>query len=817
MQVLFDIKEWGGLFTNGDPEDAPEGALTDCQNMRSRNGRLIKTFGLGVKIDSAMAANVDSIYTYIHDQLSGDKLYIGVYVNNSTYVATVYAWNGSNWVGINSISGITFAGTYYHADAKNPIIQESGILRFLPGNTGEPDGSHEAKGIWLGYIDRDFFDGNYLAADTGAVASAATAGGGTQTAFTSNGHGMSAGEVVINSGFTITAYNGTFTIDSVTTNTYTVTVAFDADDTGTWTVDRDRFYNYDIEPIVDTAFFTSTTAVGFRKTELPNYTSSTFPAEDIYYYRFSFVYDGVQESPLSKASMRWEVSAASKFLMIRFDGRTISTFNKRITAMKVYRSSNIDRDFKHIHTIDFLRKSTEIKTNSSGGYNGKYAAYIPALSVYNFDGGQTYKLSIDGASYINIDNPGAGTGNDTVVFTSDTVNSDKWDENWILRRRDDVDGDLASGTDGCYAGTYCFIIDESVDESAYVGGVIYMGHYRVIDQSVAKAVHYEDEYTTERKDSVWWLMSVQDGLYYSTRVGTVINYFFFDTGDLSEGAYHPLAGDLTRGVKNPIEGFNSIKINGKYAIINGNRLMQTDIILDPGGANEAHDDWLSYSEPGQFDVNPVSNVMYIEDREGGPTMGLASVFGNTVILKRKSIITLFHKNYPDNPESWQMQESAHNIGCISEYGYCVVKDSLYVCSYDGIYKLKPNNLAESDQTPTEILRISEPINDIYLALTVEQKQSIRLEYDQQTSELILVQYMSQTLTGSADGGGGTTIDFTSVGHGLKAGDAIILADCANGDYDGAHTVNSVTDDTFNVTESWGGAGGHVSGSFYYYG
>lgn len=68
----------------------------------------------------------------------------------------------------------------------------------------------------------------------GSVSAAATANGGLKTAFTSTAHGLSAGDTVVHSTFTVPSYNGTFVIESVTTDTYTIVVAYVSTDTGLW-------------------------------------------------------------------------------------------------------------------------------------------------------------------------------------------------------------------------------------------------------------------------------------------------------------------------------------------------------------------------------------------------------------------------------------------------------------------------------------------------------------------------------------------------------------------------------------------------------
>ncbi len=107
-----------------------------------------------------------------------------------------------------------------------------------------------------------------------------------------------------------------------------------------------------------------------------------------------------------------------------------------------------------------------------------------------------------------------------------------------------------------------------------------------------------------------------------------------------------------------------------------------------------------------------------------------------VILKKGSISILNIKTSPASPGSWALTQAIHQIGNLAPKGYVSFHDMLFVCAYDGIYLLSPNNLAESDATPTELLRVSEPINDIYLALSETQRAAIKGMHDPKKSEVL---------------------------------------------------------------------------------
>lgn len=71
------------------------------------------------------------------------------------------SWDGSGdceyrWIDISSRYDV---GTLYHKKDRNPIIPFGDTLRVLPGNIAKV-GSNEAKGAWVGWIDRSLFNGN---------------------------------------------------------------------------------------------------------------------------------------------------------------------------------------------------------------------------------------------------------------------------------------------------------------------------------------------------------------------------------------------------------------------------------------------------------------------------------------------------------------------------------------------------------------------------------------------------------------------------------------------------------------------------------
>ncbi len=659
---VVDMTRFDGIFTNGDNEDMAKEFLTKLENLRPLNGKLVKTFGLGEKhVDGGTPATAeicDNIHTFISDYLTSDSLagdvIVGVFVNNSTKVVTLYGYDKATtaWVTLDTLTDISFSGTYYHDNAENTMLVIGDTLRIFPGGVSKADGSNESIGIWIGYIDRKYFDGAY-------------------------------------------------------------------DPTA-------QFYSYDIPLDKPTLAITIT--------QLDSYAGTDFADKDVYYYKLAYVYDGIQLGPLSDVTGKWAVTdsdTADKWVAITLGAIAEGSHNKRITAIRVYRTLQSEatgaaRQFEHIQTIDLGRASTDVAGAANGAYTGDDYCYIPALSVKTFLGGSAYTLEVNGTGgFRAVANPGAG--DEFVVFsiTGTDLTADDWDGSWEMK---EDGGAFANGSDGFYGGTQAVIVSSSLSDNQYVGGVIYLdsdfANTRVIDKNVGFAVHF-DTALTGKNNVFWRVMQPGKGLYFPIKpTGTTHLYRIFD-------------GDTTGGELHPLEDVPSIKINGELSAVIAERMWHTGtIVLDPGGKGEARIDVAAFSERGQHDVFPSGNIVPISDREGGKVKSIEEMFGSPVFLKEHSIIRLHVKDYPDTPASWYPEQSAHNIGCMGKGGSCVAHGVLYTPAADGIYRLTANNLAESDSTPTESLRVSEPINDKYLALTAAQKALMRCEYNQATTEVV---------------------------------------------------------------------------------
>jgi len=182
-----------------------------------------------------------------------------------------------------------------------------------------------------------------------------------------------------------------------------------------------------------------------------------------------------------------------------------------------------------------------------------------------------------------------------------------------------------------------------------------------------------------------------------------------------------------------IQSVYSNRINAQHSVKLKGRLFMGDLFLNPEDKQEERPDWIAYSELNQYDVRPVSNVITLDDREGGAVTGLAILFGRLVIFKPQAI---FIMNVPDpaDPNSWTITESKHSIGNIAPEGVVEIHDSVYYVFHDGIYALTSNMVADSTATPSIMDKISLPIEDQFNL--ANSKKDIKGIYNQKDSEVL---------------------------------------------------------------------------------
>jgi hypothetical protein len=695
-----------GVYSNADSEDLSNKFARTLKNLISRTGKLEKTFDYGVKfqydvlepidtgnwvdsdttwedekfwvddgttVDTAIGQTITNLTTYFNENFStptgsGDG-YAIIGLEYTANVLSLIYFDGDSWESISNMLENALP-TIYHKDDVNPIIQENGILRLLPGNVGLVS-AHVASGLWIGYIDRDFFDEIYQAD---------------------------------------TDYNAGF-----------------------------YAYEIDIEaPDIDDLSLTSSLISG-----------GSYTADTTRYYKLSYVYDGENESFLS--DQHEKTFTADTLLKASFT-ITLADHNKRITAINVYRSDtgqdaetagSESGSFNKIVSIDLTRKESDYVGNSQYCYAMFRRFYITDTgtvtpSVYTGDwkiytASQEFKLEWDG--YPNSDD-------EFVVILHSSVSDltvQGSNVSWELRRYNALgtiyDKVAEDTTNGCWYGdnkiiiynpTYMqFFDDFDFGTDQYIGSLLFTNDTEidVISATGKRVITVSDNYAANFSNKAWKILVQSKGLYYWDDNTTTVTGYFFDN-DITEGDVFPL-------LNSP-----SIEVNGEYAIYHRGRLWQFNVVLDPNSKREVHKDWLTYSELDQPDINPVSNVIRIDDPLGGDGTGLAVSFGSLVLFKEHSVFKLIIPD-PSDDTTWELTDSIFSRGNIAKHGLVQVGHIAYFCSYDGIYELDVNFQAAADDTPLIQNRISEPINDKYLALDdVTEKPNIIGRYDQINAEVI---------------------------------------------------------------------------------
>lgn len=709
-----EIKQIKGLFTNADQSDIADEFVTELENFKPLHGKITKTFGVGdffgldvldiistgnwvdtgnvwddgqywldaggATLDKALDESIINLVTFFNPNAeagsgygSGDGyVLIALAISSTTGVVTFYYWNGIDWENVTGlIKNTSSVETFYHIYGKNPVIQENGIIRFLPGGekyAGSGSAIHQPNAAWLGWIEREFFDGLYSADDSDYVPG-------------------------------LYMYEAHPERPDISSSGLNATVTVEAG--GTWqATDASRFY------------------------------------------KIAYKYDGINLSLLSE-----EIKVTftnDTYLKIVMTIDTL-TFIKRITSIEVYRSETgniedvideIDGSYELIHSIDLIRDLDNIDVISGeSGLCGIRKIYIPDIASATEHGYPTpnfndWQIIIDGDTY-GINAPTDPYSLTQTIYTAlSDMSDDYWGVSWeIYVRTGGGYQKVWSGT-AAYAGEQLMIMDE---ENSYATGVLagsllivkdttYIT--KVVDTNHLRAIKVATAFSSNFGTEDWQLLTMANGLYYFEEDGTDINIYFFDT-------------KITEGTAYPLLNSPSIKVNAEQALYHLNRLWQFGrLVLDPGGENKEHDDWLTYSEINQPDVNPVSNVKRIADLTGGEGTGIATTFGSVLLLKQNSIHKMLIDDITD-PTTWKLLDSTFKRGCIAKKGYIQIGHVVYFCASDGIYKLDVNFQAAVDETPLIHNRISEPINNIYLALNnISQKPYITCGYDKIETEII---------------------------------------------------------------------------------
>jgi len=781
------IGDFEGLFTNADLEDIKAEQATVLKNFEPHNGRLRKTFALGDRLSANLTASGYTVYgmfTWIQDSLSLDtvaatdgQLYMGYLVNDTTNKVALRFWKGTVWLAQTAVFKNTLP-TVYHKEDYNPIIQDGGIVRSLPGNVGLADGSNESKGLWMGYIDREYFEQTYDPAAgfyiyTAPLEAPDLSSSGldieVDTIFFA-GIDRTAGTYYYKLAYIYDGIQESPTSElfgAVLTESSSVELSFTINKS-TWNKRITGMNVYRSNSPDSIGGYSKIGVIDFTR-DVTNFESGLDGAynlkERIYFtdatgWNFSMwtsQWFFIRTSNVIKRTPTPDMTGTGNKMFISYDPINGSAFNENYEVWGVNSGETaISRKFSRTvgcyggDRVIYLPDYSYDENSLTGSYFLYYDDIKPTIGIItrNKDNaieisGRMSSASRTGNRQWKILRPRDGT------YFTDTLTTSKF-EITTIKGADSLQGTyfVLPSPDTSYLVWWDTTASGSTPDSLYdydSSNILIRvwqdtGFTDVqIGSILAYALNSLDDFTASNIGSLVTIDCDSTGITTEIFEGDSLQTNFtlrtlVIGGGSSSVVYTFYEPGLSQGAQYPLDGEPSQKINGQYAMMASNRLFLGNIVLDPGGFNEVHTDWLAYSELDQPDVMPASNVIPVNDREGGPITGVAEMFGNVVIMKRFAINILNVKDYPDDPTRWRFIQSIHNIGNIADRGYLSVQGRLYVIAVDGIYMLSPNSAAETDMTPTENLRISDPINDVFDALTYAQKQAIISEYNQYTGE-----------------------------------------------------------------------------------
>jgi hypothetical protein len=646
------------------------------------------------------------------------------YPANFVYHASFRACMG--WVELFQGLDVDLEIDLFHKADRNPIVMDSGILRFLPGAVGSV-GANEAKGLWYGYIDRDYYDGlvsidGLRAYDKTPLPPAkATQDDVAVSIIAFVGIGGGAVETYLRYSY---VYDGIE--ESFLSEAYTADLLAAVDKAvfrlrlydGTETNPRSsaritaiRIYEMD---------GTSSLATGELITEISLTLPTTRNNYSVtgYANKYVLINEAVSPAPVGENTGVISGVGAGGVGEIEVTSSTVHGLEAGDFVTQAgttdyngqYEIQSVIDTYRYVVNDTFVSNQTgtwgqyDYFAHTSGG-----ADYQTIESVTTLDVGYLLKLHADYAGAESIDGP------------------------WYLSHQGTVGTqyDFNATSNGSYGPN--IIIDPNVDFTE-----LSVLNLTVCSSSTAGIVGHVGDASNNLE-----ITSVKEHAVLVSSVSNALSSFKYDINAhpyvfyLSGGSYYLtsiLDFSLNDGSAYALTGSPSIKVNPDFSSIMAGRLFSLTNVLDPGGENEDQSASLCYSEVGQYDVTPVSNLIKFNDREGGGGTGLEEIYGRPVVAFKQGL-SLMRVSDPD-PANWTIAESPHNIGNIAKQGMVSALGTVYVCYYDGIYGLTANNLAETDSTPTERLKITTKIEDKYLALYQSQKEAIVGEYDQSKNEIL---------------------------------------------------------------------------------
>jgi len=739
------IKSFGGVITNGDQQAIPHESLLRSRNMRPELGLIKKTFGAGAVNGPVTAVvpgagkEVVNIFSFNHPEFDvgagGEEYsYFAIVRDITTAEITVVYWDfvTDAWL---TMSGAE-TPTILQKDARNPYFIDNRVLRILGGAIKEIAGGTPSD-LWIGWIDREFYDEGYKPTAAWWVSDRAIVKPDT--------YGQADIFNIIND---IALSNVNSTDDTLVYIRY----SFMYD--GAQESLLSPAYSAYVDDLVNKMWC----AVGLYDTVVTAVRSSR-RITGMRFYKMSSGFDDAAAILISEISFLRDPANLDAHSTTGYSANVVEITNlAEVPAITNVSTINEGGDFVAGDTsltvtfgamfiVDrYYRVGNEVlKVTGKPGANvlTVVRGSLGTSDVLHSDGGIVYSCplfsttGVLGDYYaIQVITPVSATH--AIFYTIGDVNTNnQWNGDWYLSYDNTGVGEFDWSPIGGYCGTNV-LTDENVDFTSLRGSIV--GLNVIITAGTGGYNGFVENAANDQLTA-----SGTPGAKHSLKLnGKTNSYAHAGANDWSIGGqpylfiqssgkyYLYMMLDVNAAVMNGatygLQGAVSTRVNSDYAKVIGNRTWQAYSLLDPDDKNEEQFAGVNYSEEGQLDVMPVSNLILINDREGGGCTGLEELYNLPVITTKQGIFRI--------NAAFGFNESAHNIGNLAKHGTASAGGRIFVCWEDGIYALTVNNLAVSDETPTERLKVSLAIEDTYLNLSRADKALIQAEIDQSKGEIV---------------------------------------------------------------------------------
>lgn len=211
--------------------------------------------------------------------------------------------------------------------------------------------------------------------------------------------------------------------------------------------------------------------------------------------------------------------------------------------------------------------------------------------------------------------------------------------------------------------------------------------------------------------------------------GDKIYFAFYDKG-FTAGATHSYQ-DAKLGVR------------FKYSTLQRGRQFVANVLIDPDGDSETHENWVMFSEFNQPDVIPITNYIQLQDKQGGVITGIAQVLGDLVVFMERGIYRI---SVPEvDPGSWSIIEAFETIGCTAPNTIVEWEGGVFFAAQNNFYYIDPNfNLVPIGHAIRQVMideRTLSDINDWHAFVDDENKLLyVNFKEDNQTYTFNLAKY-----------------------------------------------------------------------------